>query len=73
MLSFPRPNNTSNDSYSDNDKQGESDNDDSFLGGIKWSLFFLDKRRIGSFLSLNRSLNEFNLIFGSNKISKLLW
>ena len=49
IVSFPRPNNTSNDSYSDNDKQGDSDSDDFFLGGInlKWSLFFLGNK-IGS-------------------------
>ena len=55
IIVLPRPNNTSHHSYDDNDEYGDSDDDDSFLGGIKWSLFFFGKR-IG-FLSLNRSLN----------------
>ena len=56
VIVFLRPNNTSNDSYDDNDEYGSNDNDDSFLGGIKWSLFFFFDKRFG-FLSLNRSLN----------------
>ena len=58
-IAFLRLNNTSHDtshdSYDDNDKhEGDSNNDDPFLGSIKWFLF-LSKRT--KFLSLNRSLN----------------
>ena len=54
IIAFPRPNNTSDDSYSGNDKQGDSDSDESFLGviNLKWSLFFLGPgNKIGSSLS----------------------
>ena len=74
IVSFPRPNNISDDSYSDNDKQGDNDSDDSFLGGInlKWSLFFLGNK-IGSSLLLNMSLNAVSLFLAQQKQQLVLW
>ena len=70
VIVFPRPNNTSNDSYDDNDKHGDSDNDDSFSGGIKRSLFSLDNR-VGSSLSLSMGFNAVSCVWvtGSNNSS----
>ena len=65
VIVFLRPNNTSNDSYDDNDEYSSNDNDDSFLGGIKWSLFFFFDKRFG-FLSLNRSLNAVSCFWVNN-------